>query len=393
MEKVTYELELDDYTTVIKDGMRFLDFDKIINLCPDALYYICVGSNSAGKSYYIKKTAILNAVNGFQTMVVRRLGVEVKRSVLATYFDDIVDFAKEQFSKIYPDYDVFDIKPYQGWFNLYGINGKKRDLLMPILKYNSLSTWANDKSSTVLPTLKNIFFEEFIPSANSATIPDEFGAFRSLINTVVRGLKCDVKNVKIWLFGNTMPNYRNNIILRGMNLNPAEIGKGLSIFDSYIYNTDGNRLHVKTCVLRYGDGIGRTKEQQALTAFDNQSIQMSINGEMETAEYKKLSKIELNNISENAYILKVGDIALYVYDMFDKIFISHKRIKSNKIHYVVIYDGFTYIERNWYNINSRIPQIDNILMKIGKVYNLGLVYFDTDLTGEDFNNNFKTYCN
>ena len=78
--------------------------------------------------------------------------------------------------------------------------------------------------------------------------------------------------------------------------------------------------------------------------------------------------------------------------MFDKIFIAHKRIKNSKIQYTVIYDGFTYIERNWYNIESHIPQIDNILQKIGKVYNLGLVYFDTDLTGEDFNNNFKAYC-
>ena len=72
--------------------------------------------------------------------------------------------------------------------------------------------------------------------------------------------------------------------------------------------------------------------------------------------------------------------------------IYEEAIKSNKIHYTVIYDGFTYIERNWYNIDSHIPQIDNILLKIGKVYDLGLVYFDTDLTGEDFNNNFKKYC-
>lgn len=383
------QVDIGDYCTKVGDHW-YLRKNWLRQKCPDVRYYILLGSNSAGKSHMLKEMALDNFAMGRESLFVRRIKDDIKTSKLQSYFSDVYDYIQAIGQQMYGEgtYHHFDVEFRNSTFYLVGFPEAKtrkadKEILGVVMYSAPLSKWSGGKSSSVYPKLRDVFFEEILPTSDAMPLPNEWDCFKGLVKTVARGTGLQ-DDTKIWLFGNLTNSGMTSQILDGMSIPTRDMPTGLQVLDYYIFDKVGNKLHNNAAVLRYAGGIGQSEKEEAITAFSNQDIMMSVNGEWETNEYPKRSWNSENQLKpeDEAYVLINGAMKEYVYAFEDHVFVTSMRMKF-PCKYYIIWPNATVEAADQYNNKSDLAlaffeQMD-WLVKNGKVY------FATDQDAEFYN--------
>lgn len=359
----------------------FYSFDELDKT--NAKYRIVVGERSNGKTYGFKKKCIENWLhNGKQFGLIRRFEDDVRPSRIQTYFSDMDDYLNEEFSKAYPQYKMVFMKAQQGKFTLYGYDDDDIKYEIGIIGYYfSLNTSTRSKGSQ-FPNITLIGFDEFM--TNERELDNEFSRFLNIVSTIVRRRT----DVTIYMMGNTVN--RRSQLLNGMNINVTKLKQGeISMF--YTYHEDGSIAN--TIAVEYCRHYEISKESEAYYRFDNPKEAMIINGQWEVDDYPKFDIDEFYDKKILiGFIFEDSSVRLYGYVTNDnELLISDKRL-YNICDYITLTTNRSFFNRKTFNWKCGIPKIENIENKIINFKLNGLIKYNNNLTGDDFEH-FLNECN
>ena len=204
----------------------------------DAQYNIILGMRSNGKSYAVKEQLVNESLKKGAVcgVLIRRLDADIKSSIIANYFDDI---PVEKLSK--KKYDCFTF--YRDYF--YFGNRNEDGTITKGEKFCRVLALSNDeryKSSTVLPDVTTIIYEEF--TTNKLYLNNETERFLNLVSTICRN-----KSVKVYMIANKISRvcpYFSDWGLKGIPSMDTEKGQ----IDTYELRTlDGDivKIAVEMC--------------------------------------------------------------------------------------------------------------------------------------------------
>lgn len=247
---------------------------------------------------------------------------------------------------------------------------KKHITLNTPLAYTfALSEMEHDKS-TSYPDVTTIVFDEFL--TRRYYLPDEFILFMNVLSTIIR----QRSNVKIFMLGNTVNKYCPYFAEMGLK-HIAEMEQGT--ID--IYKFGGGKL---TIAVEYAAATVKEKESNKYFAFDNDSVEMIINGAWELAIYPHLQTrfdkndiiftyfIEFNeNVVQCEIVAKEGQYFTYIHEKTTPLQNPDKDLIYSLHH------------NEKYNYKRRLLATTTPLeKKIAQFYALEKVFFQNNEVGE-----------
>lgn len=341
-----------------------------------ANYQICLGQRSDGKSYDAKKIdALLNFFcYRFHFAYVRIEAQDVKATKAEEWFGDMTNIIDEAASIVYPGFDSYFLVAKSDKYTLIGESYEPfvREKLAVMGYYFALPKATNYKGSS-FPNIKNIIFDEILTT--KATGQDEFKNFMSIVSTI-RRYRTDVT---IRMLGNTIN--RHSEILNAMGVNLNDIRRDEITLYRFIDEQTGG---INTVAVEWQRVHDQPAESAAYSAFGRKK-ELHINtGEWETGEYPiGTADLVRDKLEKNALIIEDDFCRLYCYIVADKgIFITRERIPLRKIIYHTITTGRSDLRRRIFNVETATAKLWSI--RLLEVFYSGQMFFDNNLTGDDF---------
>lgn len=254
---------------------HFYTLDNILKKNAD--YNIIFGERSNGKTY----AALLHGVKEFvksgyknQTAIIRRWKEDIRGKRADTLYNaiqangEIEKITNGEFTEVYYFNGRYYLSNYDEELN------KHIPHTTPLAFTFALSEMEHDKS-TSYPGVTVVIFDEFL--TRRYYLPDEFILFLNVLSTIIR----QRANVKIFMLGNTVNKYCPYFAEMGLK-HVGEMEQGT--ID--VYRFGGGKL---TIAVEYAAATSKEKESNKYFAFDNDSVEMIINGAWELAIYPHLS--------------------------------------------------------------------------------------------------------
>lgn len=261
---------------------KYYSIRHLIELHPDAHYYVVYGERSNGKTYSTLDYMIDDYFkNGHQFAYVRRWKEDIKPSNLKKLFGGILrDHKIEKYSK--KKWTGISYKNRAFYFTriekFIDEKGKQKENIVtsdePFCYVYVLTDDEHDKGFET-PMIYNILFDEFI--ARGSYIPDEFVRFMGTISTIKRRRT----GVKIFMLGNTINRY--SLYFNEMGLTNIKTQK-VGAIDVYRYGDTGLKV-----VCEFAEMTNKNKDSDVYFAFNNPKLQMITNGAWELAVYPHLT--------------------------------------------------------------------------------------------------------
>lgn len=255
---------------------KYYSIRNVLNMVPDAFYYVVFGERSNGKTYSVLDYALEDYFkNGNQLGIIRRYKEDLKGKNGASMFSALINnklvekYSKGEYNGIY----YYSQRWFLLWINPE--NPKDKRVASEPFAYGFALTDVEHDKSTSYPKIKNILFDEFI--SRSMYLPDEFVTFTNVLSTIIR----ERDDVKIFMCGNTINQYCPYFKEMGLN-NVRKMEKGK--IDVYTYGE--SRLKV---AVEYSDFPQKKKKSDVYFAFDNPKLKMITTGEWEIALYPHLT--------------------------------------------------------------------------------------------------------
>lgn len=255
---------------------KYYSIRNIIHQVPDARYYVVFGERSNGKTYSVLDYAIERYFKtGEELAIIRRYKEDLKGKNGASVFKNLVvnkvieKYSKGQWNSVY--------YYSQRWYLMKRDFDNPKNTIIdeePFAYGFALTDVEHDKSSSY-PSVKNIFFDEFI--SRSSYLPEEFIIFTNVLSTIIR----DRDDLKIFMCGNTVNQYCPYFKEMGLT-NVRKMSKGT--IDVYTYGETSLKV-----ALEYSDFPQQKKKSDVYFAFDNPKLKMITRGEWEIALYPHLT--------------------------------------------------------------------------------------------------------
>ena len=260
---------------------KFYSIRHLIQLHPDAQYYVVYGQRSNGKTYSTLDYATEDYfTNGGEIAYIRRWKEDIKQSKMNNLFSGLVRDGK---IKKYSKGKYEDVMYYARAFYLVGYKIVKNDdgttkrekyiSERPFCYVYVLTEEEHDKGFET-PNIDKIIFDEFI--ARNRYLPDEFITFSNVLSTIIRNRG----NIHIFMLGNTVNRY--SIYFNEMGLTNVKSQK-IGTIDVYNYGESGLKV-----VVEYSDMPEKKKRSDVYFAFNNPKLQMITRGAWEIAIYPHL---------------------------------------------------------------------------------------------------------
>lgn len=277
---------------------KFYNINKIVELYPDAYYYMIIGERSNGKTYSALERALrLHAKTGEQFAYIRRYNEDVRPKYMNQLFAGHV--ANGLISTL--THNQWDSIAFgTGKFFYTSYNEETGEMVKsdePIGFAFDLNSMEHYKS-TSFPKITSIIFDEFM--SRDYYLNNEFLLFSNLISTIVR-LRT---NVKIFMLGNTVNKYCP--YFNEMGLTHIKEQKQGTI-DLYKYGANDKLQVVVEYCSRFDKGKGKASD--VYFAFDNPQLQMITTGAWEIAIYPHLpTPYKPKEVVANFFVDFDGDI-------------------------------------------------------------------------------------
>lgn len=260
---------------------KFYSIRHLIQLHPDAQYYVVYGQRSNGKTYSTLDYATEDYFNtGGEIAYIRRWKEDIKQTKMNNLFAGLVRDGK---IKKYSKGKYEDVMYYARAFYLVGYKIIKNDdgttkrekyvSERPFCYVYVLTEEEHDKGFET-PNIDKIIFDEFI--ARTRYLPDEFITFSNVLSTIIRNRG----NIHIFMLGNTVNRY--SIYFNEMGLTNVKSQK-IGTIDVYNYGESGLKV-----VVEYSDMPEKKKRSDVYFAFNNPKLQMITRGAWEIAIYPHL---------------------------------------------------------------------------------------------------------
>ena len=240
----------------------------------DVPYYILYGERDDGKSYAVKRDAIIDEISkGNSFVYLRRLHSHIVRKNCLKVFEDIQDEAIKKLGSpiCYDSQKGF----YIGEGETERVVGIARSI-DEVMLYKSIP----------ITNVTVIFFDEFI---DYTYMPDEIPKFLHSISNICRG--SNYGKVKIYMCGNTINKYSPYFKLFGIDPNKAKQGE---IY--YVKHKLGVSAAFEHTPTKVEDIITKVKYNDYIGFDDNESVNMIMFGEWEyqTCQTKQIDGITWN---------------------------------------------------------------------------------------------------
>lgn len=274
---------------------------RIVNVCPDAQYYMIFGERSNGKTYDFLFHSFLDYIKtGNQFAYCRRWqedfrgkrGKELCKTLVCNgKGENVIDkYTKGKWNDVEYKNGMFYLCRYDDEINEKVLDAEPMGFAFV------LSAQEHEKS-IAYPKITNIALDEFL--TRTQYLPDEFVVFMNLISTIVR-LR---DNVTIWMLGNTIsfscPYFQEMGI---KNVKKMQVGD----IDVYQYGDSGLKVAVE-----FSGFKTKKKKSNVYFAFDNPKLSM-VRGDGKVWEiglYPHLpQKYDHTNILFTYFIIFEGDI-------------------------------------------------------------------------------------
>lgn len=236
---------------------EFYRLDEIKKL--DADYHILLSERSNGKSFAVKEEAIKLGLETHTVCaaVMRRYDEDIKKAVIENYFDDLglIKLVKD-LSK--GEYNCITFYQSKFYFSTMDEESGKITKGFPFCRVFALSQDERYKSSTVLPFIRIIIFEEF--TTKGMYLHNEVTRFMNLCSTVIR-----LNKAKIYMIANKVSRvcpYFNEWALRGI---PKMKDGQIDIYNFTTLDGEKVKIAVELCAVglhkKSGMFFGRQGEQ------------------------------------------------------------------------------------------------------------------------------------
>lgn len=260
---------------------KFYSIRHLIQLHPDAHYYVVYGQRSNGKTYSTFDYCLEDYFkSGHQFAYIRRWKEDIKQSKMNQLFSGLIrdgkikKYSKGKYEDVLYYGRAFYLIGYQEITKEDGTTERKRILSEKPFCYVYILTEEEHDKGFESPEIFNIVFDEFI--ARGRYLPDEFIVFQNVLSTIIR-LR---DNIKIFMLGNTINRY--SIYFNEMGLSNIQKQK-IGTIDVYNYGESGLKV-----VVEYSDIEAKKKRSDVYFAFDNPKLQMITRGNWEIAIYPHL---------------------------------------------------------------------------------------------------------
>ena len=353
-----------------KTSDGYYHIKDLIEIVPDARYYMVYSLRSNGKSYSALEYILENYLKGKgQGAIIRRYDLDFKNRRGGSMFRPLVEGGL--ISKL--SHMVYNGVEYKaGEFYLIhkdddGVIDKRST--EPFCFGFSLTGGEHDKS-TGYPNVTTIVLDEFI--ARDGYLADEFVLFMNQISTIIRRRD----NVKIFMLGNTINQY--NPYFEEMGITHAREQKPGSV-DVYEYGESGLKVAVE-----YAEKPVTEYNSDVYFAFDNPKLHMITDGDWELNIYPHSPmKIKPKDIKFRFYIIFKehtieGDIVMCGHNNF--IFCHKKTTEIKDPEKFLIFDLEHKPEYN-YGRKLRSPA-NKIQQRIGWYFKADKVFYQDNVTGE-----------
>lgn len=315
---------------------KFYSIRHLLQLHPDAHYYMVYGQRSNGKTYSTLDYCLEDYFkNGNQFAYIRRWKEDIKQSKMINLFSGLIrdnkisKYSKDKWNEIQYHNRAFYLVRYEEEINNEGkITRRKIIDDNPFCYVFVLSEEEHEKGFET-PLIKNIIFDEFI--ARTRYLPDEFVIFTNVLSTIIRNRG----NIKIFMLGNTVNRFSIYFSEMGLtNIKSQKIGT----IDVYNYGESGLKV-----VVEFSDFPMKKKPSDVYFAFSNPKLQMITKGNWEIAIYPHLQK-------NMKYAPK--DIKYKYYIIFDDVLLQADIIylKEQKLLYTFIHIKTTPLEDDSNNL-------------------------------------------
>lgn len=348
---------------------------------------VMCGSRQAGKTTAILLDGLEAMRHGKTIVYIRRGEDEIAAKKRKTDWDFIISqgWLEKIAGEIFPAYRDFSIKTYGGYWTLQGRSREKENAklenLYDICQLMSLDKWLEYKGPPYTKVWK-IHIDEFIDPKHP--LADEVDAVLNMVSTIDRG-----RGLQIFLYANTIS--RSSPILDYMGINLRSYDKpALELYDFFDMNPITKNREKNSLLFWFYGAKNQTEASRTMAIFKNKRKKESIvEGMWDHEDYKKLAQDDVArmiDVSPDAYRLCKEGLTLYMYELPDRLYVTDTRVKSKyvKFEYITIYDGVTDEFTQRYNFNCDAPEISEIIEGMAVAESRGQIYFNNDLTGQDF---------
>ena len=295
--------------------LKFYSVRKLLQLHPDAQYYVIYGERSNGKTYSTLDYCVEDYFNnGHEIAYIRRWKEDIKSKNMNQLFSGLVRDGKiKKYSRGKWDSVVYNNRAF--YFAKTNDETGERIVSDTPFCYVYVLTEEEHEKGFESPNIVNIIFDEFI--ARKMYLQDEFVVFTGILSTIIRTRD----NVRIFMLGNTINRF--SIYFNEMGLTNVKYQKRGTI-DVYNYGESGLKV-----VVEYSDFPSTNKKSNIYFAFNNPKLQMITSGAWEIAVYPRLTP-------EMKY--KPKDVKYTYYIVFDNETLECEIIKLE-------HQWFTFIHR------------------------------------------------
>ena len=324
---------------------KYYSIRNLINVVPNAYYYVVFGERSNGKTYSVLDYSLDRYFkNNEKLAIVRRYKEDLKGKNGASMFSALVTnkvidkYSKGKWNSIW--------YYSQRWY-LMKVDKKTGEKVVddePFAYGFALTDVEHDKS-TSYPDVKNILFDEFI--TRQMYLNDEFTIFMNVLSTIIR----DRDDVRVFMCGNTVNQYCPYFKEMGL-YRVREMPKGK--IDVYTYGESNLRVAVER-----SDFPQKTKKSDVYFAFDNPKLKMITSGEWEIPIYPRLTP-EMKFVP--------NDIYYHYFIQFEETLLMCEIVKKNNMIFTFIHLKTTPIKEDDHSIVycPEINPLPNYRRKITK---------------------------
>lgn len=355
---------------------KFYNIHKLVDMYPEAHYYVVFGERSNGKTYSALEYALQQyAENGEEFAYIRRWAEDIRPKNLGTLFRGHIEnhILEKYFGDKYDSMKYQSQKFYLGKTNEEdGSVDWNEQSIGYAFDINSMEHY----KSTSYPKVTTVIFDEFL--SRNGYLPNEFILFTNTLSTIIRHRD----NVKIFMLGNTVNKYCPYFAEMGLT-GVKDMKSGQT--DVYRYGDTG--LYV---VVEYAESTKKSggKASDVYFAFDNPELKMITTGAWEIAIYPHLERGP-----------KRKDVALDVFFDFDDELLHGEIAATDEGYYIFIHKKTTPIKDDSEDIvytnkanpkwNYRMAitkQSDKLSKYILQLIREGNAFYDTNETGEIIRN-------
>lgn len=217
----------------------FYNLDRM--LATESIYCILLGERSNGKSFSVKKHAVDEALDAeaLTCVLLRRLDEDIKASVIEDYFNDEA-LIKHIIKRTNGRYNCIVYYRSKFYFAFYDKKTEKTEKGFAFCKAFALSNAERYKSSTVLPNVKTMIYEEFCTTRRY--LRDETKLLFNIVSSIFR-----LNTGRVFLIANKITRvspYFTDFGLRGVpKMKDGQL-------DTYVYKTEAGqdvKISVEMC--------------------------------------------------------------------------------------------------------------------------------------------------